>query len=69
VEVTFGVKYAQYTDAVTVKYLEKGKRNGRGFTLCGAQSSSTPGMTCKVSRYTSCDPRYQLRRLPKAGSS
>lgn len=80
IEVTFGVKYAQYDDAVQVRYIEKGKRNMRAFVLCGASrwlrvcktneaiepapsmvpaESSTPGTTVKVSRYTSCDPRYQ----------
>ncbi len=86
-ELTFNVKYAQYNDAVEVRYIEKGKRNMRGFTLCGASrwlrvcsvkeaiepdsamvpsESSTPGMTCKVSRYTSCDPRYQTDFEDKA---
>jgi hypothetical protein len=87
IEVTFDVKYAQYNDAVQVKYMEKGKRTLRGFVLSGASrwlrvcpqaqaiepdpsmipsESSTPGMTCKVSRYTSCDPRYETDFEDKA---
>ncbi len=89
-ELRFDVKYAQYDDAIEVRYTEKGKRSLRGFTLCGASrwlrvcdvkqaiepdpamvpsESSTPGMTCKVSRYTSCDPRYQTDFEDKAESA
>lgn len=91
IEITFGVKYAQYNDAVKVVYLEKGKRNMRGFTLCGphrwfrvcatpkaitpdaamipSPSMSTSGMACTISRYTSCDPRYQTDFEDKADAA
>lgn len=71
-KVTTGVHYAQYTDAIELIYLEKGKRLARRCILdCkpwfrvvdnkSAISVPDPLEECaggKVSRYTSFDPRY-----------
>lgn len=73
VEVTTGVKYAQYNNAIRVKYLEKGKRITRGFILdydpwlrLIALADAVPepdgmvrnGNGSLISRYASHDPRY-----------
>ena len=72
-KITTGVKYAQYTDAIRVEYLEKGKRNGRRMILdykpwlrvVDAKHAINPqnplvenGDGSKISRYASFDPRY-----------
>ena len=73
-KVTTGVKYAQYSDAVRVEYVEKGKRSARAGVLCGAEKwirvclekdaiDAPPAMIpngngSSISRYSSCDPRW-----------
>lgn len=73
VEVTTGVKYAQYDNAIRIKYLEKGKRKPQAFILshdpwlrlispAEGVSPVDPmqrnGNGSAMSRYSSCDPRY-----------
>lgn len=74
VTVKTGQKYAQYTDAVRVEYLEKGKRTLRAFILdykpwlrivetkhaIAPDDPMVPnGDGSSASRYTSCDPRWE----------
>jgi hypothetical protein len=73
VEITTGVKYAQYDDATRVRYLEKGKRKAAGFMLdykpwlrlLPVSTGVVPADALmpavnggRQSRYTSYDPRY-----------
>lgn len=74
VTIKTGQKYAQYTDAVRVEYLEKGKRTPRAFMLdykpwlrvvetrhaIKPDAAMVPqGDGSSVSRYTSHDPRWE----------
>lgn len=72
-KITTGVQYAQYSNAIRLEYVEKGKRTGRRCILDykpwlrvvdskQAVSPADPLVSnedgSKVSRYTSFDPRY-----------
>lgn len=72
--VTTGQKYAQYKDAIRVEYIAKGTRKARYFLMTykpwiriiatgDAIEPDVPmvdqGNGSSVSRYTSCDPRWE----------
>ena len=90
IEIETGQKYAQYTDAIKVTWLAKGKRKTRSTMLTydpfvlvmptckaidpdsvlgPASVGSSPGVTVRRSRYSSCDPRWRsdfMARVDKA---
>lgn len=79
-----GVQFAQYTDAIRVVYLEKGKRKTRAFVMdyapwariTGSAAAIQPddpfvdnGTGGREGRYSSCDPRWQTDFEDKLGNS